>query len=107
MNSPSWLAGHVESLAIPPMTTARYDCPVCANKNTFSVTDDGMQRLWYCFHADCNVKGRTGVTLDKDHAVNVFKRRQTKPAPETTSSVFEIPHTFVQVSRSVEYLIYK
>ena len=106
MKSPSWLAGHVESLDIPPMTTARYDCPVCAKKNTFSVTDDGMQRLWYCFHADCNVKGRTGVTLDKDHAGNVFKKAVPKPAPKSTDSLFEIPHTFVQISRSQDAELY-
>ena len=106
MKSPSWLAGHVESLDIPPMTTARYDCPVCAKKNTFSVTDDGMQRLWYCFHADCNVRGRTGVTLDKDHAANVFKKAAPKPTTKPTDSLFEIPHTFVQVSRSQDAELY-
>lgn len=104
--TPPWLAGHVESLPIPALTTARYDCPVCGAKNTFSVTDDGTQRLWYCFHADCNVKGRTGVTLDKDYAANVFKKRQPKPVPETTDSVFEIPHTFVKLSRSVDAELY-
>ena len=104
--TPPWLAGHVESLPIPALTTARYDCPVCGAKNTFSVTDDGTQRLWYCFHADCNVKGRTGVTLDKDYAANVFKKRQSKPVPETNDSVFEIPHTFVQLSRSVDAELY-
>ena len=44
IDTPSWLEGHVESLQIPALTTARYDCPVCGAKNTFSVTDDGLQR---------------------------------------------------------------
>jgi len=68
MKSPAWLAGYVESLDFPALTRYRSDCPACGKKNTFSVTDDGMQRLWYCFHADCNVSGRTGVTLTKEHA---------------------------------------
>ena len=66
--SPPWLTGYVESLDIQPLTSYRSDCPVCAKSNTFSVTDDGMQRLWYCFHADCNVRGRTGIKLTKEFA---------------------------------------
>lgn len=106
MKSPSWLAGHVESLDIPALTTARYDCPVCAKKNTFSVTDDGLQRLWYCFHADCNVSGRTGVTLSKQSAKTVFDRpKQSSPITNKFSD-FEIPETFVSVGRSLDAELY-
>ena len=106
MKSPGWLAGHVESLDIPALTTARYDCPVCAKKNTFSVTDDGLQRLWYCFHADCNVSGRTAVTLSKQSAKSVFDRSSAKPPPSRTSNTYEVPDTFVSVSRSIDAELY-
>ena len=106
IDTPSWLEGHVESLQIPALTTARYDCPVCGAKNTFSVTDDGLQRKWFCFHADCNVKGYTGVMLTSDNASSAFKKSASKPAPPPTDSVFEVPHTFVQLSRSIDAELY-
>ena len=80
--SPDWLTGYVESLDIQPLTNYRSDCPVCGKSNTFSVTDDGMQRLWYCFHADCNVKGHTGIKLTKRVCKpSVDKRQADKTHP--------------------------
>tara|TARA_R100000388_G_scaffold94333_1_gene81226 strand:- start:2892 stop:3683 length:792 start_codon:yes stop_codon:yes gene_type:complete len=98
-----WLPGYVESLDIPSCTTARYDCPACGAKNTFSVTDDGYQRMWYCFHADCNVKGYTGVRLTKEYAKKVYNPVKSKEPVETP---FEVPDTFVSVSRSVDAELY-
>ena len=106
IDRPSWLEGHVESLQIPALTTARYDCPVCGAKNTFSVTDDGLQRKWYCFHADCNVKGYTGVTLNSENAASVFAKRASPETPQVSDSIYEIPHTFVPLSRSVDAELY-
>ena len=104
-DTPSWLEGHVESLQIPALTTARYDCPVCGAKNTFSVTDDGLQRKWYCFHADCNVKGYTGVTLNPDNAASVFKKKLQKSEEKAEDGIF-VPDTFVPLSRSLDAEIY-
>jgi DNA primase len=107
MTSSSWLPGHVESLDIPACTTARYDCPVCGAKNTFSVTDDGHQRKWYCFHADCNVKGYTGVTLTKEYAKRAFKSPVKKePVTPATEAEFVVPDTFVSVGRSLDAELY-
>ena len=108
METPDWLPGYVESLDIVPLTNYRSDCPVCAGKNTFSVTDDGMQRLWYCFHADCNVKGCTGVTLTKEFATKAFSRLKASPnlKPDTYVGTFEVPDTFVSLSRSLDAELY-
>ena len=102
MKSPSWLQGYVESLDIPPLGRYRSDCPVCARKNTFSVSDDGLQRLWFCFHADCNVSGRTGITLTKDFAKHALSRLQTKAFVPSTRNTYEMPDTFVSLSRNLE-----
>ena len=102
MKSPTWLKTYVEGLDIVPNTKYRSDCPVCAKKNTFSVTDNGMQRMWFCFHADCNVSGRTGVTLSRTSASTVFERSAAVAPPPRTSNTYEIPDTFVSVSRRVE-----
>ena len=107
MNSPSWLPSHVESLDIPACTTARYDCPACGAKNTFSVTDDGHQRKWYCFHADCNVKGYTGITLTKEYAKRAFKAPTKQSASDPPKfSDFVMPDTFVSVGRSLDAELY-
>jgi len=102
MKSPTWLKTYVEGLDIVPNTKYRSDCPVCAKKNTFSVTDNGLQRMWFCFHADCNVSGRTGVTLSRTSASTVFERSPVSKPPPRTSNTYEIPDTFVSVSRRVE-----
>jgi DNA primase len=78
----------------------RSDCPVCNKANTFSVTDKGLERLWYCFHADCHTKGRTGVTLTKESVQQAFAKKVVQK--ETTDSAFEIPDTFVSLSRNLD-----
>ena len=102
MKSPAWLKTYVEGLDIVPNTKYRSDCPVCAKKNTFSVTDNGTQRMWFCFHADCNVSGRTGVTLSRMSASTVFERSAIVAPSSRISNTYEIPDTFVSVSRRVE-----
>ncbi len=107
MKSPSWLQGYVESLDFPSLTKYRSDCPVCAKKNTFSVTDDGLNRMWYCFHADCNVSGRTGVTLTREHAKRAVSRsRLVEAAPSRTNNTYEMPDTFVSLSRNLDAELY-
>ena len=106
MKSPNWLKGYIESLDIQPMGRYRSDCPVCGKPNTFSVTDDGLQRLWYCFHADCNVSGRTGITLSRQHASRVFSRSQTDVPVPRTSNTYEVPSTFVSLSRNLDAELY-
>ena len=75
--SPKWLKGYVESLSIPAYGRYRSDCPLCGKPNTFSVSDNGFERLWYCFHADCNTKGGTGISLTRDNSSQAFVKRQT------------------------------
>ena len=59
------------------------DCPVCYKHNTFSVTDNGFERLWYCFHADCHTKGSTGIQLTKENSKVAFKEKITKQETNT------------------------
>ena len=106
MKSPNWLKGYIESLDIQPLGRYRSDCPVCGKTNTFSVTDDGLQRMWFCFHADCNVSGRTGITLSRQHANTVFKRSQADVPVPRTSNTYELPPTFVSLSRNLNAELY-
>jgi hypothetical protein len=97
--SPKWLKGYVESLTIAPYGRFRSDCPLCGKPNTFSVTDNGFERLWNCFHADCHTKGGTGISLTKDNSKQAFVKRQVKE--EVTKVDFVIPDTFVSLSRNI------
>ena len=97
--SVKWLKSYVESLPIPSYGRYRSDCPVCGKPNTFSVTDSGFERLWYCFHADCHTKGGTGISLTKDNSSKAFVKRETKK--EETDIDFTIPDTFVSLSRNI------
>ena len=98
----SWVSDYVKELDIPG-ERYRGVCPVCNRKGTFSVSDDGMQRLWFCFHADCNTKGRVA---------NGFERRLVSKQSASTPVLsciadFEIPTHFVPPMRSekcVDYL---
>jgi len=72
---------------------------VCYRHNTFSVTDTGFERLYYCFHADCHTKGSTGVQLTKENSKVAFKERFTE---QTSDTEFVVPDTFVSLSRSKE-----
>jgi len=101
MKSPSWLKSYVESLVIQPGGRYRSDCPVCGKPNTFSVTDGGLERMWYCFHADCHVSGRTGLTLTRDKARTAFTSKVAERI-QPPAGDFEIPNTFVSLSRNLD-----
>ena len=90
------------SLLVPPPDTTVQSARA---KNTFSVTDDGHQRKWYCFHADCNVKGYTGVTLTKEYAKRASILQRTSQDVETKPTEV-VPDTFVSVGRNVDAELY-
>lgn len=100
MTTPNWLKSYVESLPIQVGGRLRSDCPVCGKTNTFSVTDTGLTRLWYCFHADCHTRGQTSVTLTKDSVKRAFADKITKS--ESVDKTFEIPDTFISLSRNLD-----
>ena len=95
----NWIKDYVGNLHIVSYGRYRGDCPACGRIHTFSVTDTGFERLWYCFHADCHTKGSTGVQLTKDNSRVAFKERIVK---QTDNDEFEIPSTFVSLSRNKE-----
>jgi len=57
---------HINTLSIFSGSNIRTDCPVCNNKNTFSITDFRDSIKFNCFHADCNAQGRLGKGLDEN-----------------------------------------
>ena len=96
----NWIKDYVGSLYVVPYGRYRGDCPICNRINTFSVTDTGFERLWNCFHADCNTGGSTGVQLTKENSKVAFKEQIEKEEKKETKE-FVIPDTLVSLSRSV------
>ena len=101
----SWIKELVEDLPLGGSGNLRMDCPSCGKKNTFSVSEVNGERLWYCFHADCDVRGRTGFRIRKDTPLHPLlkKNKPTKPLSITNTFLdFELPDTFVSLSRQPE-----
>jgi hypothetical protein len=96
-----WIKDFVEDLSIGGSGSLRMDCPACSHKNTFSVSEVNGERLWYCFHADCDVKGRTGFRIRKDTPYHplLAKVKPANPRLDTYEGSFELPDTFVSLSR--------
>ena len=95
----AWLKDYVEGLSIAPEGRLRMDCPACGKKNTFSVSDTGGERLWYCFHADCNARGRTGFRVRKDAPYHPLLKKMQPFCKPDVNQAFELPETFVAISR--------
>ena len=104
----NWITDFVMDLPLQPNGRLRMDCPVCGKKNTFSVGEQNGQRLYHCFHADCSASGRTGFRLTKDVTTHpmLLKSNKTTTAASTYCATFEIPDTFVSISRSPESVAY-
>jgi len=89
----------VETLNLKNQEVYRGDCPVCDNKNTFSVKNMGDAILYNCFHADCGIKGKIKG--------EVLKSSFGQKKIWTTNSHFSVPSYFVEFTRSkptVKYL---
>lgn len=73
---------YIETLHLQAGQSKRMDCPSCGHHGTFSVTNNGTELLWNCFHAACTCRGRSGVSLSRDNATTIFNTRlPTKPKP--------------------------
>ena len=103
----TWLKTFVENLALQPNGRLRMDCPICTKKNTFSVTDNGFERMYNCFYANCDAKGSTQKRLTKDNSRIAFKPTDVKTRVVAKPTEFHLPTTFVPLSRNqkaVEYV---
>lgn len=94
---------HVESLGLHNDESRRMDCPSCGHKKTFSVTNQGGTLMWNCFHADCEVRGRTDRRITRDNALSILSKN-TRPKP--TEVPFEKPKSWSRVipPRGLDYV---
>ncbi len=102
----AWLKDYVADLQIAPEGRLRLDCPACGKKNTFSVSDTGGERLWFCFHADCGVRGRTGFRIRKDTPTHPLLLKKSPIKNDGAGPAFSLPDTFVPLSRSEKAVSY-
>lgn len=105
----NWIKEFVMDLPLQPNGRLRMDCPACGRKNTFSVGEQEGQRLYHCFHNDCTASGRTGFRLTKEvatHPMLLKTKKKLQPNEVVDNSAFEIPNTFVPISRSTDAVAY-
>ena len=92
------LQNFLKELNLKTSESVRIDCPICFNKNTFSATNDGRQTIYNCFHADCNIKGKTRSPLSK----KLFEQLEEKKESE----VFYVRNHWEVQSTNRDYLNY-
>ena len=95
----------IEDLTLQPNGRLRMDCPSCQKKNTLSVSDDGYRRMYNCFSANCDVKGVTNNRLTTTNSRVVFEKK-SEPSVKHKVSDFQLPSTFVPLSRSQKAIDY-
>ena len=59
------LQSFLKNLNLNVNEAVRIDCPICFHNKTFSALNTGEKIVYNCFHADCNIKGRTRSELSK------------------------------------------
>ena len=72
------LQNFLKELNLKTNESARIDCPICFNKNTFSAVNDGRQTIYNCFHVDCSIRGKTRSPLSK----RLFQEIEKQKEPE-------------------------
>ena len=70
------LQNFLKNLNLSVDETTRIDCPICFNKNTFSALNTGTEVIYNCFHADCNIKGKTRNELSKKLFAEVERQKE-------------------------------
>jgi len=70
---------YVETLHLHAGQSKRMDCPSCGHRGTFSVTNNGTDLLWNCFHSACTSRGRKGLGLTRETAATVFNTKISIP----------------------------
>lgn len=83
---------YVDSLNLQPEESRRLDCPVCGHKGTFSVTNRNGIKMWNCFHAACDTKGRSNFRITRENASELLKPF----TPTPTLPEFIKPPTWVR-----------
>jgi len=92
------LQNFLKELNLKTNESVRIDCPICFNKSTFSALNNGTQTIYNCFHADCNIKGRTKNELSK----RLFNELEKQKEPE----IFYVRNHWEVKTDNKDYLNY-
>ncbi len=92
------LQNFLKNLNLSVDETTRIDCPICFNKNTFSALNTGTEVIYNCFHADCNIKGKTRNELSK----KLFEEVERQKEPE----IFYVRNHWEEKNTDKDYLNY-
>lgn len=82
-------------------TKWRGDCPVCGGKNTFTVSKENGNTVYFCFRNSCHAKGHVETRVPLKEIISYFE-----PKVEPARVPFEIPDSFVRVNGRPEVIEY-
>ena len=93
--------------------TKRLNCPICNGIKTFTVTNSMGTRLWNCYKASCDARGKARVHMSMEDMRKIIDSRNGATAQQ---ELFELPdyitkrddeHTMYDVKEDrIVYLIY-
>jgi len=104
---------YVRDLNISIDETKRLNCPICNGIKTFTVTNSMGTRLWNCYKASCDARGKARVHMSMEDMRKIIDSRNGATAKQ---ELFELPdyitkrddkHTMYDVKEDrIVYLIY-
>ena len=77
----------------------RLDCPECGGTNTLSISKEIGDVKYFCFRANCGVRGIINSGFNANDVASMLKQQQEKKP-------FVLPDTFVNVERSMDAIRY-
>ena len=86
---------YVRDLDVSIDETKRLNCPVCNGIKTFTVTNSMGTRLWNCYKASCDVKGKARVHMSMEDMRKIIDSRN---GASQKQEVFELPEYIVKQS---------
>jgi len=90
---------YVRDLDVPINETMRINCPMCNGIKTFTITNSMGTRLWNCYKASCDAKGKARMHMSMEDMRKIVDSRN---GVSRKQEVFELPEYIVPYDRNLQ-----
>jgi len=91
---------YVRDLDVPINETMRINCPMCNGIKTFTITNSMGTRLWNCYKASCDAKGKARMHMSMEDMRKIVDSRNGVTKRE---EAFQLPEYIVKESKYTMY----
>ena len=91
---------YVRDLDVPINETMRINCPMCNGIKTFTITNSMGTRLWNCYKAACDAKGKARMHMSMEDMRKIVDSRNVVTKKE---EAFQLPEYIVKESKYTMY----